>query len=379
MRSEIKKNVGKDLTTIIWPGSSNEIPDDQRLKIILIHPSIMKNTLEDWLEKKGTTFRQNKNTLLFVLAHNSHLSDLKDLIQTKLALNELYEKIKDKDIETGLEIKQRQDRINETLSYHIRKTYSILYDGRKTISLGLPPVEYEPLTNWYHRELTAREIIVSKLHFRKLEELFLGPNTFISTRQILEQFFVDLNLFKIESIEIIQKTICWGIKEGAFGRAELRGNKIHTSSFFFSVEIAPTQILFTANEYLLGKEIAKKIINQVIKNPEIVEVIIPEDSKATASQVTPLDLIFDKAPITQDKPQESHSLSMEVQNLDSKSLPAFYRGVLVPLESKNADISIKIRLDVKTKEKIPETIIETTIKETIFQLGGQIIRIDEEE
>ncbi|MFX1517785.1 MAG: DUF499 domain-containing protein, partial [Promethearchaeota archaeon] len=240
LRKEIKKNAGKDLTTIIWPESSNEIPDDQRLKIVLIHPSIIKKTLLEWLEKKGTTFRKNKNTLIFALTHDSHLTHLKDLIQTKLALNEFFNKIKGKDIDTAFEIKQRQDRINETLSYHVRKTYSILYDGKKKISLGLPSVEYEPLTRWYHRELSSREIIVSELHYRKLEELYLRTNHYISTSQILEQFYVNPNLFKIESVKTLQNTICWGIKEGAFGRAKISENKIQSKSFFFYNELAPT-------------------------------------------------------------------------------------------------------------------------------------------
>ena len=374
MRREIIKNIGKKLTTIIWPSSSNDIPDDHRLKIVLIHPSIMKNTLHDWLEKKGTTFRQNKNRLLFVLTHNSHITHLQDLIQTKLALTEIYEKIKDKDINIGLEIKQRQDKINETLSYHLRKTYSIIYDGRKTLSLGLPSVKYEPLTRWYHRELSTREIIVSKLHYRKLEELFLRSNQYISTRQILEQFFVDPNLFKIESIEIIQNAICWGVKEGAFGRAIMRGNRIQTNSFFFSVEIAPTQIILTSNEILLNKKVAKTIKNQIGENSEISEVIIPEDLDSTSIS----ELIFESTSDTQSSPQESYSMSLKVNDLNSKSLPAFYRGVLVPLETKNAEISMRIELDVTSKNKISETMIETTLKETIRQLGARITNFKKE-
>ncbi|UCG02108.1 MAG: ATP-binding protein [Candidatus Heimdallarchaeota archaeon] len=376
LRREIKKHVGKKLTTIIWPSCSNEIPDDQRLKIVLVHPSVKKNTLEDWLEKKGTSFRQNKNTIFFVLPHISHLTVLQDLIQTKLALIELHKKVKDEDLELRLEIKQRHERINETLAYHIRKTYSILYDGQRTISFSLPSVEYEPLTKWFHRELTARELIVTKLHYRKLKELFLSSNHCISTYQILEQFFVDLNLFKIESVEIIKQAICWGVKEGAFGRALLQGEGIQTSSFFFSVEIPPTQIMFTSNEFLINREIARTINNQIAQNPEIIEVIIPEERKNSASSS---ELIFKKTLETKDEADEIHSLSLEVQDLNSKSLLDFYRGVIEPLESNNADISIKIKLDVKSKKKIPETTINTTIKETISQLGAQITIIDEEE
>lgn len=374
MRKEIKKHVGKDFKTLIWPNSSNEIPDDRQLKIVLIHPSIIKNSLKDWLELKGNTFRQNKNTIIFGLPHNSHLIDLRDLIQTKLALNELKKKTS-KNNEYSLEIKQQQDRINEVLSYHIRKTYSILYDGVNTISLGLPSVEYEPLTRWYHGELLAREFIVTKLHFRVLNELFFSSERCISTQQVLEQFFVNPNLVKIESTKIIQQTICWGVEEGAFGIAILKEEKIQTKSFFFSVKLAPTQIIFTPNEFLLSKEIAKTIASQIADNPEIKEVIIPKELDGTF----PSELIFKSTSETPTRPQEFYSLSIEVQDLESKSLPAFYRGVLVPLESKKAEISMKIKLDVKCKQEILETMIDTTIKETINQLGARITKMIKKE
>ncbi|MHA2246445.1 MAG: hypothetical protein ACXADY_16005 [Candidatus Hodarchaeales archaeon] len=378
MKREIKKHIGKEFKTFIWPNSSNEIPDNCQLKIVLIHPSVKKNSLTDWLEQKGTTFRQNKNTIIFGLAHNSHHIDLQDLIQTKLTLNELHEKTSKnngKNLDFSLEIKQRQNRIKDTISYNIRKTYSILYDGTNTISLGLPSVEYEPLTKWYHRELLAREFIVSKLHYRKLDELFLSSNQSISTHQILEQFYINPNLFKIESAEIIQQTICWGVKEGAFGRVIISGNKIQTNSFFFSVKLAPTQIIFASNEFLLSKEIAKTIASQIANNPEIEEVIIPKELERTS----PSELIFKSTSETQTRPQEFYSLSIEVQDLESKSLPAFYRGVLVPLESKKAEISLKIKLDVKCEWEIPETMIDTTIKETINQLGARITKMSKKE
>jgi hypothetical protein len=369
LRKEIKKHVGKDFKTFIWPSSSNEIPDDQQLKFVLIHPSIMKNTLNDWLEKKGTTFRQNVNTIFFILAQKSHFVDLQDQVQTKLALNELYEKYKDKKSEFALEIKQRQEVIDKTLSYHVRRTYCILFDGKRRISLDLPSIEYETLTEWFRRELYTRELIVSKLHYRKLKDLFLTSNQFLSTQEILEQFYRDPNLFKIESSKIIQRAICWGVKDGAFGRAELEKKKILTSSFFFSVEITPAQITFQSNEYLLKKKIAGMIDTQIEKSPNISEVVIPEDDREIK---TPSEFEF-KHHETLAGSQE-HSLSLEVQNLEPKSLLAFYRGVIVPLESENAEISIKMKLDVKSKKNIPET-----IEETISQLGVQITRIDEEE
>lgn len=375
IKKEVKKHLGKELSTIIWPKSSDEIPDDRQLKVVLAHPSTPNKSLEDWMDKKGDTFRQNKNTIIFALPNLSHLNDLQDLVQTKLALNELQTKItrigRTKYPDYISEINQRQKRISDSLVFSIRKTYSILYDGSSTFSLGLPQIEYESLTKWYHRELLAREFIVSRLHYQKLDELFSSSNQCISTQQVLEQFYLNPDLFKIESAEVIQQSICWGVEEGAFGIAVLYNNKIQTDSFFFSVKITPVQVTFSSKEFLLSKEIAKTIERQISINPEIKEIIMPEERDKTS----PSDLLFKSTPETQIKPQEFYSLSLEVQDLESKSLPAFYRGVLVPLESKKAKISMEIKLDVKCDQEIPETIIETAIKETVTQLGARITKL----
>ncbi len=47
----------------------------------------------------------------------------------------------------------------------------------------------------------------------------------------------------------------------------------------------------------------------------------------------------------------------------------------MPLESKNAKISMEIKLDVKCEQEISKTIIDSTIKETITQLGARITKI----
>ncbi|MFX1282429.1 MAG: DUF499 domain-containing protein [Promethearchaeota archaeon] len=372
MKKEIIKHVGKEFKTIIWPNSSNEIPDNQKLKIVLIHPATPKKSLEDWLENKGRTFRRYKNTIVYAIPNDSHLTDLQNLVQTKLALNELEKKFYSKTHDFSSEIRQRQVRIMDSISYSVRKTYSILNDGRRTISLGLPTLNYEPLTKWYHRELVTREFIVSTLHYRKLLEEFFTSGQRISTQLLLEQFLINPNLPKITSSEVIQQAICWGVKEGAFGRAIISGNKIQPNTFFFSVELAPIQIIFASNEILLGKEIAKTIASQIANNPEIQEVIIPKDLGTT----TPSELIFKTPSKIWIKPQEVYSLSVEVKDLESKYLPAFYRGVIVPLESKKAEISLEIKIDVKSEKKIPRTIINTTIKETICQLGARITNIN---
>ncbi|UCE13226.1 MAG: ATP-binding protein [Candidatus Heimdallarchaeota archaeon] len=366
MQEEIKKHVGEEISSIIWPTSSNEIPDDRQLKIVIVRPSTSEKVLLNWLDQKGDTFRQNKNTIIYALAKESFLSDLEDLILTKLALIELVNAKKHQNFFS--EVKQRLEKTSASLTYCLRKTYSILFCGDRFITLGLPQLEYESLTKWYHRELMARDMIVSKLHYRKLVELFISSPS-ISTKQVLEQFYINPNFFKIESSAVIRQAICRGVEEGAFGFANLSNNEINIASFFISAKLAQTQISFTSGEVLIDKNIAEIIAKRIAENPEIKKVVIPDKIGKSITS----DLLFETP--SKLKPQEFSSLVLNIQDLNSKSLPALYRGVLKPLEKRNAEIFLELRMEIKCEQKISEILIETGLSETITQLGARITQI----
>ena len=73
--------------------------------------------------------------------------------------------------------------------------------------------------------------------------------------------------------------------------------------------------------------------------------------------------------------QKTSSLLLEISNIDSKLIPAFYRGVIQPLQSQNAKISLVMKLNIQSDDPIPESFMDTLIPETIDQLGAKIIRL----
>lgn len=376
LRKEIKNHLGKEIQTILWPNSSKEITDDQHIKIVFIHHSTELYTIKEWLNKRGKTFRLNKNTIIYALPNKTHLVSLKDVILTKLALIELKKKMTKKSrIETHIyeqEILDRLKRCKESLSYNIRRFYSIFYDGTRKISLGLPTTDYESLTEWYKRELFDQEFIVSKLHYKKLIELLFGPKPFYHTKTILEQFYINPNLLKIETAQVIQESICRGVEKGAFGICTLTHDKIQTKNFIFSRIISPDHITFSSSEVLIKAEIARAIIDKLKEDPTINEIMVTEtmDSKSGS----PLKSAFD----TFTTPRETYSLQLEVRGLKSTLLPDFYRGVLFPLEKNNTEILLEIKISLKAEQEVPESIINTKIKETITQLGAKITTIETE-
>ncbi len=374
LRKSIKKRIGSEFPCYLWPKSSNEISDDTKIKIIIVHPSTSRNSLEELIERKGTSFRVYQNSLIFVFPNEVFLSSLIDLIQTKLVLIELKNlysiRKDDKSHDHMIEIKNRLIKIENSLSYNIRKTYSTLLDGKTIISLEIPQTQDEPLTTWYYRELTRKDFIAKKLHYSKLISLFLGSNSFISTKLILEQFFMNPELMKVLSSQVIQESICNGVKEGAIGLATARKNSVNVESFRFLNEINPSEITFCNNEVILINEVSKVILSKIKENPEMKEIEIPLQTQEFSQQISVKKDLKDYR-IT----KKTSSLSFEVSDLDSKFIPAFYRGVLQPLQSKNMKISLVLSLDIQSEKKIPESFMDTLIPETIDQLGAKMTRI----
>jgi len=381
LRKTIKSNLDSEFQSYLWPKSSNDIPDNHDLKLIIIHPTIERNSIMEMIETKGIVFRQYKNRLIFALPNSTYFTSLINQIQTKLALLELIENITQKkdDEESHIhlnEIRTRLKWINNSLSYNVRKAYSTLFDGNITISLESPRTQDESLTRWYFRELTTKDYIVKKLHYKKLIKIFLDSNNFVATKLIHEQFLVNPELIKILSSQVIQECISNGVKEGALGFATLGNHGINADSFRFDVNIEPSEIIFSKEEIILSKDISESISAALKEKLNLKEIAIPLDTpKFSPAILNKIDLKESK------KSQRINSLSLEISNIDSKLIPAFYRGVIQPLQSQNAKISLEMKLDIQSDLPIPESIMDTLIPETIDQLGAKIIRLkkDEEE
>ncbi|MHA1967113.1 MAG: DUF499 domain-containing protein [Candidatus Hodarchaeales archaeon] len=374
MKEIIKSCLGNKFKSYLWPNSSTDIPDDQQLKFIIAHPSTSKEILDEWVEIKGSSFRQYKNTLFFTLPNRNALNNLIELTKTLLALLEITKKISaknvDRDHHESLEISERIKKIERILSYNVRKTYSVLYDCKSKITLELPDTTDDSLTNWYYEEMVSKEILVIKLHFRKITDLFLSNSPFMSTKKIIEQFYIDPKQLKIISSKIIKESICNGVKEGEFGIASLGKMGIKTISFHFLSEISSQEITFSNKEIILKNDIAKEIKKLLKNNEKMQEIAIPEKNYKSYSQEK--DGKISLIPLPQ---QKIKSLMWEVTDLDSKFLPLFYKGIIKPLQSQNTKITLELKMKVESDEINPNYTRETSISETLDQLGVKMNRI----
>ncbi len=59
-----------------------------------MHPEQPESIIEAWLARKGTTFREYKNTLIFALADAAAFAQFREDVKTVLALEEIDDEIK---------------------------------------------------------------------------------------------------------------------------------------------------------------------------------------------------------------------------------------------------------------------------------------------
>ncbi len=184
MRTIVEGELGSRLNTYLWPTSGDGIPDNRALKLVVLHPEQAESVIEGWLARKGTTFREYRNTLIFALSDSGAFARLKDDVKTVLALEEIEDEIKKGASplpeDRRPEVQRRRQAITRDFSYNVRRMYHRLRvtggeGGTRQIDLGTPVAGQESLTGWVWRELTSMDhgVIVEQLHYRVCQPVCL--------------------------------------------------------------------------------------------------------------------------------------------------------------------------------------------------------------
>lgn len=374
LRDIIKAEAGRALSTYIWPNSSEEIPDNQDLKLVIHHPNFKEGDVDSWIDKKGKNFREYKNTLIFAFSDPSAFASLREEIKTYLALKDIKGEIeegKNEPLKEKLpEIKERMKKIQKDFSYNLRRTYHSLQVGSEIIDLGQPSVGKETLSGWYKNELEYKEKLVNFLHYRLINDRFLKGQR-ISTKQMLDQFYKDKNLFMLSSPEVLKNAIRQGVAEGAFCLGAVREGEIDKDSFKFKSSISTGEISFYDDEYLIPKD-------ECLEFKEDLEGMEEEKKKEEEAEKEESTYRTGRKKREQiiEPPQKYRSVFLEIEGISSTKIADLNRGVLMPIGQEIGDFDLKITINLSDDEGIPKSTIEDKIKEAIRQLGGKVVDED---
>jgi len=377
LREIVQAQIQNNFRTYLWPENGDGIPDNRDLKLIVFHPKDSGDQIPTWLEHKGETFREYKNTLFFALPDLAAFVTLREDVKKLLALREIKEEIRRGESQLPDEKKLEVDRqihgIERDFSFNVRRMYHRIHLGDREVDLGNPTTGHESLSHWFWRELISDNIgaILDRLHYRVLVNKFLMENDQISTLVLLDQFYKDLSLPVPALSGVVSRAIQLGIADGAFGLVEVINNQQQAESLKYKTDVPLDAIAFDQDTILLSKESAEAIEEQVSIN------LGGEAKSGDESPGTPIEPVTPVEPITGswDEPKEiKHKrVRLVVSGVPASKIADVNRGILLPFTRSVGDFTFTLEIDIISEDGISGSVLNNQVKETIKQIGGSII------
>jgi len=359
IKRRIEKIAGKDFEVYVWPKSNADIPDNKKIKLVILPLNLMiddPNTeefIQDILTNYSTGYRTYKNTLLFLVSDPNEYDALKGSVRRFLALKtitsdeEVLKTLTEVDKERA---KQWCDDKDKDVSFKIISTYRYLVkgskDGLKEFDLGIPIIGEKLISTRVKNYLKDQEVLLDKLSPKVLiEKVFSEKDERKNLVEIWEAFLKYCDLPILESENVLKNTVIKGVKEGVFGLSI-------NDKVWYQENISPPEI---KNDVLiLRKEIAAKI-----KGEEIERKVLPTESKEAIVPSEAGKEVFQKITIEAEIPWNR--------------LSDLIRGVFIPLNNEGANILLKMKIEASSEKGISKDTYNSKIKETLSQIGAKII------
>jgi len=361
IRKRIEKMAGREFEVLIWPRTSEDIPDNKKLKLIILPFDLMapdvktRSILKEFIDKHGVEFRSYKNTLIFLIADESEFEGLKSAVKRFLALNGIRTDKETMKALTEMDRERLEQKLKEgdpSVSVKILSTYRHIAvsskDGIQTFDMGIPTVgERLSLSARVKDFLQDQEILLTKISPKVvMDRTFSAEDKQKSVMEIAEAFLKYPGLPILETESVLKNAIVEGVQKGNFGL--VKDGKVR-----YGEPVALEDVLKDA--IITRKEEAEKPRGQAeIPPPEVKE----EEKPPVKEEVIRKYLL--KFQVSPDK------------------LSELIRGVFAPLAKDGAQISLKMEVEAESKEGIKKDTVDLKVKETLNQIGAKILEEKEE-
>jgi hypothetical protein len=381
LRQVIQKEIGGKFRVYLWPESSEGIPDNRELKLVILRPDDSGGRIQEWTERKGNNFREFKNTLFFVLADAAGFGKLREDIKTYLALQDIKGEIKSGHSplppDKQEEVDRRVREITRYASYNVRRMYHVVRygdtNGGRTLDLGQPVTGQENLDAWFWRELTSSDTgaILTTLHYRTVVNKFLGSNEQLATGVLLDQFYKNPELPALAEQGVLSGAIQLGVEEGAFGLAARQEGEIDPDSLKYRQALAFDAISFDEGTLLLSSARCEAILEQR-RTPESEPEPVTQPGGGLQPKGVGTGIDIPRPPGPVEQPTVYHRLRLVVTDVPASKIADVNRGVLLPISRAAGDFKFTIEIDVNSQDGITQATLENQIKETIRQIGAKV-------
>ena len=374
-RERIDKVAGNDFDVFIWPNSNSDIPDNKKIKLVVLSQKYMAGDdvsgqfITDIIDRHSTGFRTYKNTLIFLVADPNEYEGFRSTTRRFLALNSIkgdkvtMERLAEEDRER---VDQKLKDANSSASTRLISVYRHVAkaskEGTKTFILGIPTVgERLSLTKRVKDHLRDQEAILDKISPKVLlERTFSKEDERKNVAEVWEAFLKFPELPILESEHVIKDAVIQGVQNEVFGL--LIDDKIHYAELIPSAEEIPEE----AN--ILRKEIAQKM---------------KEKAGEVTTEVTQRGILGEA--LRPKLPEGGVRVPPEgIRNLVIRAiipwdkLSELVRGVFTPLSREGAQITLEVKIEARSEHGIKKETLDLKIKETLNQIGAKMLEEKEE-
>lgn len=381
MKRIINAELGTRFRRYLWERNSDAIADNRELKLVVLHPLESDAVIGEWLERKGNSFREYKNTLFFSVADSAAFSQLREDVKTLLALQEIDKQINENP-DTPLarksgEVRDRLHGLKRDFSDKVRRMYHVVYKGNQRYDFGQPAAGTEGLSNWFWRELKSADVgaIVEQLHYRMVVNKMMGGNDQVPTGAILDQFYKNMDLPALSEQGVLARAIQLGVQDRALGLAAGDGAGLDPTTVKYGEMIPLDAVSFDADEYLVTNRVAEALLAQ-IQTPIIDEPPspppLPEGGREGGQPTPAPDAIAEPGASNGAQPGATsyQRVHLVIDNVSAGRIADVNRGILMPIKSAAGEFSFTLEIDVACPEGMSQSTLDTKIKETIRQIGA---------
>lgn len=387
LRQVVEAETGTKFRTYVWPETADTIPNNRELKLLILRPEDRGDQIPTWIEYKGLSFREYKNTLFFAVADTAAFTQLREDVKTYLALKDIDNEVK-ANAKSPLaarrnEIQSRMHSIQHEYSYKVRRMYHVVQAGTRSIDLGQPVSGNETLGSWYWRELTSTDVgaIVEHLHYRVVVNRILAGNEQVATNLILDQFYKNTDFPAPASPEVVARALQLGVQEGAFGLALAGDGQIDVERLRYQETVPLSAIEFDSGIYLVSRAQCEAL-REARRQKEDAErqeretAVLREtvtEREYTATKVTEDN--DESAAVTIAQPPANYKrVRLVISDIPASRIADVNRGIFMPLSAAtDTPLTFTLTIEVSSEDGITPATLENKVKETIRQIGARIV------
>ena len=367
----VKEIGGKALAVYPFPTGSRDVPDDRRIKLVVLSPEHLwgypktEEMIREIFERCGEAPRVCKNTLLFLAMDEDGWIGVAQTLRRWLALKAIRN---NRDLMARFSESDRKEverRLRELdVKFRILSAYRILIrgtaDGLQHWDLGMATVSEETLAERVRTFLESQELLLRQLSPTYVRDRLLVDQDEIAYRAMADTFFTVPGSLLLESEAGLRRSIVDGVHRGFFG--------VRVGETIYYEEGFPPELL-GEDTYIIRRELAEEV--KKAREEEVAEGgAPPRETPIRESEKPPAG-----GEVT---PSEVGSIIRIVARVPWDKLSDFMSGVLVPLKNAGAEVNFRVSLEARSPEPIGPEVLELKVKETLSQIGAEVEVFEEQ-